>query len=376
MVSGERAGNTRFYLWQAPGNNIAVQLNLKLVEALTAEHLRATEEGLEGGARGVLLGRSVYAPRPSTFVEDFALIPVTRAGRNTVGMRAGQTAPFLMSLLERLSLDKEEPRSRASDDDLAQIVSRLHRGVERGRNAIGFFRSQWEGDLVPTRRDLTVAKRLFSQPEDVMLLIRFSRSAEADAAFFYWQNGELLDPGAAYRFPFDLAKLSRRATVKRFYEGALPGWPRTPHLEPPSEPKREGIRWWQLLPTMTLFTVATIAAHTALDARSGISLSQPGTAASHESALGLKVTSAEHKLEIRWNRQSQAIRSAERAEMRISEGRALGTEVVPINKRQLLNAYVAYTPLTDDVNIQFEVKESDRSTTTESIHVVGTPGTK
>lgn len=377
MVSGERAGNNqaRFYVWQAPDNSIAVQLNLKLVEALTAEHFRATEEGLEHGVRGVLLGRSICVPRPATFVEDFALIPETQGGRIVAGI-GKQAGPFLMSLLERLSPDEDQATSLASDDDLAQIVSRLHRGVERGRNAIGFFRSQWDGDLVPTRRDLKIVNRLFSQPEDVMLLVRFSRRGEAEAAFFHWQNGKLQTPGFEHTFPFDLGKLSRRATVKRHDGSALPGWPRTPNLEPRPSLAKEAIRWWQLLPTVALFTVGTLAIQTSLEARSGTPVTVAGIAARSETALGLKVTLVANKLEIRWKHNSKAIQSAERAVMKISEPGALATEVVPIDKRQLLTGYVAYTPLTNDISIQFDVKESDGSTTTESVSVEAAAGTK
>lgn len=378
MASGERAGDNqaRFYLWQAPGNGILIHLNVKVVEALTAEHLRAMQEGTEQGIRGVLLGRSVCLPRPATFIEDFALIPEIESGDGLLTSRTKQqSSPFVTPLFGRFQSGQEQPRPAGSAHDLAELVHRLHQGVERGRNAIGFFRCQWEGELRPSKRDLKLAHRLFSEPEDVMLLVRFARHGEAEGGFLYWQDGKLRKPDFAHTFPFDFATLSRRAQIKRQYDDALPGWPRTPNLKAPPARLNEGFRWWQLLPTMALFTVGTLLAQNAFETGQVISVSPSTGAVTHATGLGLKAVSRANKLEIRWNHDSYAVRAAARAEMTILENGVV-TASVPIDRSQLINGYVSYAPLTREVSIKMEITQADGATTSESLRAAANPGTK
>ena len=140
------------------------------------------------------------------------------------------------------------------------------------------------------------------------------------------------------------------------------------------ETRKAGIRWWQLLPTAALFALGTIAAQNALE-RPAVTPSSPsGITAVYEDSLGLKVTSLPHQLQIRWNHDSKAVRAAEQGEIRIAEGDVVVTQVIPIDRQQLLNGYVAYTPMTNDVSIRFEVKTPDGRTTTESIRAVAMPG--
>lgn len=101
---------------------------------------------------------------------------------------------------------------------------------------------------------------------------------------------------------------------------------------------------------------------------------QASSTLNYQSALGLKITSLPHQLQIRWNRDSSAIRAAVSAELRIAEGDVVVTEVIPITKRQLSDGYVAYTPMTNDVSIQLDAKASDGSITTESMRAVAMPG--
>ena len=49
------------------------------------------------------------------------------------------------------------------------------------------------------------------------------------------------------------------------------------------------------------------------------------------------------------------------------------TEAVPFEPSELRQGYVAYTPKTNDVSVQFEVASADGTITTESVRVVATP---
>jgi hypothetical protein len=344
-----RNDQPQFYMWQAPGTVLSIYLSLQVVEELTAEYIRTNAGGLPGDIHGVLLGRSMSEPQ-ATYVEDFVLIP-------------------------RRGIGKSGVTGSASDDELREMVCRLHRGVDAGRQAIGFFRSQSDGKLMPSRGDLKIADRLFPQPENVMLLIQFSEQGDNEAAFFYRQNGKMGRRECIHTFPFDVAKLSsRRPGGRRKEDNAPLEWPRPARGQAALGTPKAGMRWWQLLPTAALFTLGTIAAQTALDRKAVTPVSPSEITASYEAPLGLKVTSLPHQLQVRWNHDSPAIRAAEKGEIRIAEGDVVVTQVIPIDRQQLLNGYVAYTPLTNDVSISFEVKTPDGRRTTESIRAVAMPG--
>ncbi len=321
-----------------------VHLSLKVVDKLMAENLRAMADGPASGIRGLLLGRSICAPTPTTFVEDFVLIPTSDGQREAGG--------------------------KASDDDLTELVCRLHRGVEPGRIAVGFFRSEQDGALIPNSRDMRTANRLFSQPEHVMLLISFSRYSESEAAFFYREDGKIQRDAFDNVFPFNAAKLSSPRAARR-QDSPLIEWPSVAAQKAPSRAAKGPIRWWKLLPTAAAFTIGAIAAQSAWDGHANARTSAPAAiAADYEAPLGLEVSSRPHQLEIRWNHSAQVVRGAERAEMTISEGGV--TEVIPIEKDQLLDGSVAYTPRTNDVSIRIRLKAADGSATSESIRAVGT----
>lgn len=349
MTSGEKLGkDPAYYVWEAPTDVLSIHLSLKVVADLTREHLRAIARDLPWEFRGVLLGHSVSGPHPTTYVEDFALIPASAHDKNV---------------------------ATASDDDLAEIVCRLHQGLDHGRNAVGFFRSQRDSNLIPSTRDLKIVNRLFPAPDDVMMLIQFAPCGESQGAFFYREKGKLKRPDRSYGFPFDVAQLSRRKSSRTSIDRLVHEWPRVaPDLKFVPE-SRGRIRWWQLLPTAALFTLGTIAAQTGFELHTAAAPTvQASSTVASQSVLGLKVTSLPHQLQIRWNRDSSTIRAADSAELRISEGDVVVTEVVPISKRQLSDGYVAYTPMTNDVSIEFNVRAADGSVTTESMRAVAMPG--
>ena len=347
----ESFGNDQpqFYMWQAPGTVLSIYLSLQVVEELTAEFIRANAGGLPGDLQGVLLGRSMSEPYQATYVEDFVLIP-----RRTIG--------------------KSGYEPTASEEELREMVCRLHRGVDAGRQAIGFFRSQAEGRLAPRRADLKIADRLFPQPENVMLLVRFSAHDETEAGFFYRQNGRMHRRECIHPFPFDVAQLSNRQNARKKEDNAPIEWPQTPRLEIATRPKQKasGMRWWQLLPTTALFTIGSIAAQSALEHKSPAAASpSAAVTAGYENPLGLRAISSSGQMQIRWDHNSIAARTAAQGEIRIVEQGVM--QVVPIDQQQLANGYVAYTPNSNDVNITFEVRTPAGTPTIESVRAISMP---
>ena len=328
-----------YYVWQAPGG-FSIHLNLHVVRELTAQIAAS------GEICGILLGRSITSPFTATMADDFVVIPPSE--------------------------DFESTRRAAENDG-------------RELRAIGYFRSQREGELKLGPRDVQTFDRWFYEDGTIGLFIRFPRRGQSEAALFYWQGGQPQPREFGFGFPFDATKLA----------GGHPGWrfgdpleaeqeapARSPYPEVPEVPEMaptESIRWSRLWPTAALVVIAISATQVIWNSKGTASANSsqaapataPAVASAYETPLGLKVNSLPHQLEIRWNRAAPTITAAAQATLSISESGV--TETVPFEPGDLREGYVAYTPKTNDVSIRFEVKAADGSATTESIRVVAIP---
>ncbi len=357
-----------FYVWRA-SDGFAIHLSLKVVRQLTTQISRAGNENQPSAMRGVLLGRKIDTPIRATVIEDFKLIPAST-----------------------------DPTAQAvSDDALFEVACRM---VEGGAEqcVLGFFRAQRDGTLNMGPRDLNTLSRLFCETGNVALLIQTPRRGESDAALFYWEQGGAHPRDFGFGFPFEADQLASGHPGWRFANpfvqtepaAASPIAPKTqPAAKPAPAPMPEApqaapapassfgerIRWSHLAPTAILVAICIGALQLATSSRNTTSASTSSSdnvsAAHPETALGLRVTSRPHQLEIRWNRESPTIAASDQGVMRITE--AGTTEAVPFDQDQLHDGYVAYTPKTNDVNIRLEVTGKDGGTTSESVRSVAIP---
>ena len=335
----------RFYVWQAPGKTFSIHLSLEVVERLIKQQFDVARADPPRDISGVLLGRTLAGPHPASMVEDFVLESRT---------------------------EKNEGFLSSHDDVFTDMICKLVQGAGSGRHVIGFVRSQSDGALIPNELDSTNAVRLLGEPDNVLLLIRFSQQGGSEANFFYWEDGtaQFQPPGPP--FSFDVTKLSVPTTVvrtrpdPRLLNDALSPPPQTP-----AQVSRGTRVWWKLLPTFALFAVVTIGIQMFGPPDSSKVKSTEEAATGDESPLGLKVTARSDQLEIRWNHDSAHVLAAEKAEIRITEGDV--TEVMPLVRQDLLDGYVAYAPQTKDVNVRFEVSGADGHKTAESVRVVDKP---
>jgi hypothetical protein len=87
--------------------------------------------------------------------------------------------------------------------------------------------------------------------------------------------------------------------------------------------------------------------------------------------LGLQVVTRGKQLEIHWNHDANAIRNAAKGVIRISDGGI--QEVIEFDAAQLRDGALAYSPMTNDVSVRFEVNSVDGTTSSESMRSVGIP---
>ena len=92
--------------------------------------------------------------------------------------------------------------------------------------------------------------------------------------------------------------------------------------------------------------------------------------AADSSTIALRVEREAGQLLLTWNREAQAIKTATRAMLSISDGPQ--HENIDIDLAQLRNGSVAYTPITSDVSFRLEITGPDNRPQSEYVRVLGT----
>jgi hypothetical protein len=137
------------------------------------------------------------------------------------------------------------------------------------------------------------------------------------------------------------------------------------------------VAWARLLPTATLGMIIVGVLQFAIDSHHGAALppsnqsKPPLVESADRTNLGLTVSALSNQIQIRWNRESQAIVASDHGVMRITENGI--TEVVPFYPTQLRDGYMAYGPKTNDVSIRLQVTGKDGAMTSESVRLVAIP---
>jgi hypothetical protein len=132
-----------------------------------------------------------------------------------------------------------------------------------------------------------------------------------------------------------------------------------------------GGRWLRLLPTIGFAMLAIFLVSFMLDVQHAHDAKKPVAPTVESSPLGLRVTSEPERVEVFWDHGSSAIKGAEQATIRISDGDM--AESVPFDAKQLQDGSLVYRPRTNDISIRMEVNERDGRRISESVRAVTTP---
>jgi len=374
-TSSHQARVPEFYLWQVPGKpGLSVHLSLDLVERLNEEHLRRLKHEPQQDLQGVLIGHILYRPDPTVFIEEYELLT------------EGEEAP---SAASQSSLERAFGRRIAmwSRDGLHQ------------RYAVGFFRSQQAGWLSLSDSDLKLARKHFSDPENVALLIRFSEARINEGAFFIWEQGNMVGSQSYREFPFDVSKLSAenreraQAAARREAQAQAQAQAAQRAKQPPSQIKpprkaelvasgpanlpmphagkvREPIRWAKLLPSALLAAVGVATLRAGLDALPTHRSAQAPViqAATYQPPIALQVDLEPRQVNVMWNRGSPVVVSAENGELTILDGPL--RRVVRLDRNQLRDTSVVYQPVMEELNIRLELNQQGGKRVGESVIVL------
>ena len=170
-----------FYVWEADGSPVTVELSLTSVDRLAGAVREAAAIAAAGERRGTETGGFLLGRRtgPATVrVEDFEVV-------------------------------SSEHRRGASFDlspsDRVRMLRRLE--ARRSLSVVGYFRSHTRPGMYLDENDNFIARQFFRDPSQVFLLIKPNGQAAPTAGFYYWREGEIDRRQCLAPFPFDRALL-------------------------------------------------------------------------------------------------------------------------------------------------------------------------
>jgi hypothetical protein len=313
-------GRPGYYVWDAPGQPLAVHLHLDILDRINAEVMRGfaaiPKRGAEVG--GILLGTVQHGLRTIVCIDDFEPIACE--------YRHGPSYLLSDDELERF----EEAVARRQPNDQSQAY------------AVGFYRSNTREGMSLAPEDLDLLDRSFPSPEQIALLIK-PYATKAGAGGFFVRGADGFPSESPLEFPFRRRELtgevppprrplSERRPRARGYpateaadaglaaqmelqENYYPDAEESP--EPEYEPPEPGGRIWVWIALSCVFLVlgllvgyqAALVLAPQLADRGGSDL-----------ALNLTAEKSGGSLTVRWNRDAPALRNAQRGVLEIDDG--------------------------------------------------------
>ncbi|MGB9611455.1 MAG: hypothetical protein ACPL7M_10835, partial [Bryobacteraceae bacterium] len=177
-----------YYRWEVPGQPLAVEIRLDVVDRLDQELVQAfraiTSRGSEIG--GLLLGRYHDSPGPTIVIEDYEKIACDY-----------QRGP--------LYLLSEEDRRR-----FEQALAGYRGKPDAPLAPVGYFRSNTRKELALDDEDAGLVKQYFAGGPYVCLLVKPFASKANLAGFFLPEGGEP-QRKSLLTFPFHRAELAKFA---------------------------------------------------------------------------------------------------------------------------------------------------------------------
>jgi hypothetical protein len=353
---------SEFYTWTFPGAPICVHLHLNVVESLGREVRRAFESvpshSVEIG--GILYGTADFTASAVIEIKDFE--------------------PFLCEY-------RPDHKFILSDSDrrkLERVLAARRSDGEEALSVVGYYRSQIGEGLNLRQEDLAIVQSSFYDPANVFLLVKPATDGSASAGFFFWDKGRIDSEFTYLEFPFDVRQLTGprvKPTPRR-------------NLEPPPEPEipsesascdipasipatfetaeqRERHRppgvsvLWRALFVVLMIVLGALG----YQAYVAWAPSQSATSApigSGAPALALQVERRGSDLSVSWNRNSRTVMQATGAMLSIRDGETQKQEL-QLDREQLRNGSVLYTPANSTVRFRLEVTSPSDEKTSETV---------
>jgi hypothetical protein len=371
-----------FYTWEIPGKPVAVAIPLALIDQMereAVENFRSlSSRGSEIG--GLLLG-TVAPGNP-------ALVTVTSCIQVACDYALG-------------------PLYRLSETDLHRLDDAIAQAAASAAAPLGFFRSHTRKGLPLDPADRKLLSLRFAHPHCVALLIRPSATKASTAGIFIWENGEIQGEASYLEFPFRASELtpsirsintrmprarvvpiaSRLDPVSPSPEASAPSvlpYRAVGEISSPRENERELVavqaatassvqaaakgsgRMYLFLSAIVVIGIALLFLVNSGMLRPGVPIAPPPPA-----SLSLRVERRPGDMLLSWDLHSPAIQNASGARVEISDGPR--HQSIDLDRIQLQNGSIAYSPATGDVIFKMDVSAGDHSNVSESLQVFSTP---
>jgi hypothetical protein len=359
--------STGYYVWQIPGKAVSVHLHLDVIDRLSAEVMRGfgaiPKRGAEVG--GVLLGTIEPGEPCIVRVEDF----------EPVACEYKRGPSYLFTADDGEAFD--------------ETCARWRPDPSRPMCGVGYFRSQTRDGLSLVLEDIDIMEQYFPAPASVVLLVKPFATKVSIASFFFREDG-LFQTAAPLEFPFRRRELTgeeappRRTMLERSprvrgVRGEPLSSKATEIAEPYSPPANPGYTpasrsrsrpGWVWLPMSFVFLLLGMA----LGFLVAVSVSpRAATISAQELSLGLSVVKAGDSLNVRWNRESPAIRTAPGGSLEIEEAGKV-TPVILDKVTLQSGGNIVYTNSSGTVHFRLKVSPKEGLVITETAEWKKEPG--
>jgi hypothetical protein len=315
------------------------------------------------------------------------------------GIADGTTARIL-AVREIACEHAEGPSFHLSEKDLAVLTEQLERDRTdprlEGFMPLGFYVSHTRSDIVLMPGEFEIYNSRFSEPSQVVLVVRPGRAGRMRAGFFVREADGTVNADRSYLdfdFPdrillpppppaFKERRLREQPAARAAAEPEAPqegepvdtndredpalpaidplraGPVRVPEYVPVPQPKRKWLAW-----ALSIAGVLVVAAAAVLGLRYFGRLPAP--------PIALNVSDAKSQLVIGWDATSPTIRSAAKGTLILVEG--ADTQTSKLSASELATGSYTYARRTGDVQVSLDVETTAGERRVEATHFIGAP---
>lgn len=339
------------------------------------------KRGAEVG--GILLGRSTSGEKTAITIDDYV----------QVGIEYKRGPSYLLSEEDARQFESAVARARSNPDPLLR--------------PIGCFRSHTRDGVGLGPEDLAIFDLHFPDPETIALVIKPYATKVSQAGFYFREDGKFQSGSPVLEFPFrrrDLdpespgpVRMGRPPVAAGSQQMERPP-ERAPERPAPravprgraehrplgfdvsayggdandptaalaaellQESKRRGQSAWIWVPLSFVFLLLGVL----LGFQAAQSMRPQLPAGSAEPYnLNVTVTQNGNNLQIKWDRQALAVRTAQKGLLTIEDGTYV--KPVPLNSFDLQSGSVVYPPYSNHVRFRLDVMVNARDTVSETV---------